>query len=65
MTSKTILRLQIGIALIFAGFILLAANIMKGVEYGNTIMFIIIALWFVPYSYLQKKSRMNRRTNSC
>lgn len=65
MTTKSISKLQVGIALIFAGIILLAANIMKGSEYSNTIMFIIIALWFVPYSYLQKKSRMNRKTNSC
>lgn len=65
MTSKTISRLQIGIALLFAGIILLAANIMKGAEYSNTIMFIIIALWYVPFSYLQKKSKMNKKTNSC
>jgi hypothetical protein len=65
MSSKTISLLQIGIALIFAGAILLTNNLMNNSEHSGTATFLLIALWFIPFSYLVKIERKNRKSRCC
>ena len=45
MSSKTVPLLQIGIALIFAGAILLTSYLMDNSNQSQTVMYILIAIW--------------------
>ena len=45
-------RLNILIALAVALAILVSSYLLKGTGYADTAMFILIAIWFVPFSYL-------------
>ncbi len=65
MSNKKINFLQIGIALFFAAAIILSNYLMKGSEHSDTVMFLLIALWFVPFLYLSKLSKNNRKENTC
>ena len=63
MDSKRISQLQIGIALIFAGIVFLLGILMKGSEHYQTIIFVLFAIWFVPFSYYEKIKTKNSKTN--
>ena len=65
MSNKKNAVLQLGIALLFAGAILLTSYLMKGSEYSNTATFILIGLWFIPFSYLVKIKSKNRKATHC
>lgn len=65
MSKKKISALQIGIALLFAGAILLTSFLMNNTEQSGTATFLLISLWFIPFSYLVKIGRKNRKTNCC
>ncbi len=65
MSNNKINFLQIGIALFFAAAIILSTYLMKGSEHSDTVMFVLIALWFVPYLYLSKLKNKNRKENPC
>ena len=65
MSSKRVSQLQIGIALIFAGIILLSSYLMKGSEYAEIIMFVIIAMWFIPFSYLANIKSKAQKSKCC
>ena len=65
MTNKKINFLQIGIALFFAAAIILSTYLMKGSEHSDTVMFILIALWFIPYLYLSSLAKKNRKAKPC
>lgn len=62
MSTKIIALLQIGIALLFAGAILLTNYLMNGSEHTETVTFLIIGLWFIPFAYLVKLESKNRKT---
>ena len=40
------------VSLFFAAAILVASYLMKGTEYGDTATYVLIAIWFIPFSYL-------------
>lgn len=61
MSNKKINILQIGIALFFAAAIILSTYLMKGSEHSDTVMYLLIALWFVPFLYLSKLAKNNRK----
>lgn len=50
-------KLNLLIALIFAVLMLVTAYFMRGNEYKQTVMMFFIALWFVPFGCLNKKSK--------
>jgi uncharacterized membrane protein len=50
-------KLNLIVALLFAVFMLVTAYFMQGSEYKQTVMLLLIALWFVPFSCLNKKSK--------
>lgn len=52
MSPKTAVVLNIVIALIFAGAILLSSWILRDTEHALTVTYIIIALWFIPSGLL-------------
>ena len=52
-------RLQIWIALLFAALILLTSYLMKGSEHATLAVNLLIALYFVSFTYL------NKRQNKC
>lgn len=62
MNTKKIILLQIGIALLFAGAILISSYFMNNSEHSQTITFLLIALWFIPFSYLLKIRSKNHKT---
>jgi phosphatidylserine synthase len=65
MSNKKINFLQIGIAILFAAAIILSNFLIKGSEHSDTILFVLIALWFVPYLYLSKLKNKNRKEKIC
>ena len=54
MSSKKVAILQIGVALLFALAILLSSYFIDSSEQSQTVTTILIAIWFVPFSYLVK-----------
>jgi ABC-type bacteriocin/lantibiotic exporter with double-glycine peptidase domain len=52
MSPKKAVVLNIIIALIFAGAILLSSWILKDTKHAMTVTYIIIALWFIPSGIL-------------
>ncbi|MCW8850130.1 MAG: hypothetical protein OQJ81_09160 [Melioribacteraceae bacterium] len=65
MSNKKNSVLQVLIALLFAGAILLTSYLMNGSEYSKTATFLLIGLWFIPFSYLVKIKNKNRKTTCC
>ena len=48
----------IGFSLAFAGMILLSSLLLAGSPYRETVTFLLIAIWWVPFSYgIAKVSR--------
>lgn len=52
MSPKKAIILNIIIALIFAGAIMLSSWLLQDTEHAQTVMYIIIALWFIPSGIL-------------
>jgi len=52
MKNSNLKLLNIVIALLFAIAILIAAYIFKNNEYKQTIIFLIIAVWIIPFNYI-------------
>lgn len=44
--------MQIGLALLCAGVMLVTAYSLADSEYSKTVEFLVIAVWWVPFSYL-------------
>lgn len=65
MNNRKISAIQIGIALIFAGVILLTSNLMNNSEQSGTATLLLIAIWFIPFSYLVKIKSKNRKATRC
>ena len=65
MSSKKVAILQIGVALLFALAILLSSYFIDSSEQSQTISTILIAIWFVPFSYLVKTDSKNRKSRCC
>jgi len=65
MSSKKAAFLNIANALIFAGTILLSGFLLQGSEHKQTIMYLLIALWFIPFSYLSTIEHKNKKTSDC
>jgi phosphatidylserine synthase len=65
MSNNKINFLQIGIAIFFAAAIILSAYLMKGSEKSDTVMFVLIALWFIPFLYLSRLAKKNRKAKPC
>ncbi|MBL4659418.1 MAG: hypothetical protein JKY19_03610 [Alcanivoracaceae bacterium] len=55
MKNSNLKRLNIVMALLFAIAILIAAYVFKNNEYKQTIIFLIIAVWIIPFNYLTVK----------
>lgn len=56
MAKNKLALLNILISLIFAGLIICASQLFQGEEYKDTITYLLIALWFIPFSWLSYKS---------
>lgn len=56
-------KLNIILSLITAALMLITAYFMKGHEYQSTVTMLLIAIWFVPFTILSKKS--NEEKGSC
>ncbi|MBL1214307.1 MAG: hypothetical protein HND52_13195 [Ignavibacteriae bacterium] len=65
MSNKKINFLQIGVAITFAAAIMLSNYLMKGSEHSGTVMYLLIALWFIPYLYLSSLANKNRKEKVC
>ncbi len=52
MTSKKAGFLQICLALGFAAAMIVAGWLLRGSEYKDTVVFLFIAVWWVPFSAL-------------
>ncbi|KAA3613119.1 MAG: hypothetical protein D8M58_12485 [Calditrichaeota bacterium] len=61
MNSRKIAALQIGVALFFAATILLASYLGG----SDTITYLIIAVWFIPFSWLASKEQKQRSNKHC
>lgn len=61
MSFKKNTILQIINALLFAGAILLTNYLMNNSDHRETATFLLIGLWFIPFSYLAKIESKNRR----
>lgn len=48
---------QIITSLVFAAAILLTSYLLRGTEHGPTVMFILIALWWIPFSIIVASSK--------
>ena len=55
MKNSNLKRLNIVMALLFAIAILIAAYVFKNNEYKQTIVFLIIAVWIIPFNYINVK----------
>jgi hypothetical protein len=63
MDRKKIAILQIGIALFFASAIIVSSLLLSNTayqQYSETVTYFLIALWFIPFSWLAAKT--NGRT---
>ena len=59
MKPKTLAFLLIAVSLAFAGAIVLSSYLLKGSAYAHhadTVTYLWIALWWIPFSYLTMKS---------
>ena len=57
MNKKTKAYINIGISILFAAAILISSSIIEDKNNSNTMMYLLIAIWFVPYSYLNMESK--------
>lgn len=58
MNTNKIALLQIGIALFFATAMIVSSLLLTDTPYrqhSDTVIFFLIALWFIPFSWLAKK----------
>ena len=63
MNKKKIAVFQISIALVFATAILLSSYLLEGTLYAkhtDTVSFLLIAVWFVPFTFLAQKERKTK-----
>ncbi|MGI9470959.1 MAG: hypothetical protein ACR2NZ_05480 [Rubripirellula sp.] len=52
MKPPTTPLLIILVSLFFAGAILVSSYLLRGTDHGDTATYFIVALWFIPFSYL-------------
>ncbi len=57
--KKNYKLLNVIVAVIFAILIMTIGYVMRGNEDKFTVIMLLISLWFVPYNYLNKKSKAN------
>ena len=57
MTSSKIALLNILVSLIFAGLIIGASYLFQNKDYKQTVTYLLIVLWLIPFSWLSYKSR--------
>lgn len=56
MTPKKASFLIVAVSLFFAAAILLSGYLLADSDQAETVMFMLIALWFVPFIYLSSKT---------
>ena len=64
MSKKKIAVLQISIALFFAAAMIASASLLTNsvyASYSDTIVFVLIALWFIPFSWLSSYGKSGER----
>ncbi|MBP1908514.1 hypothetical protein [Methanolobus bombayensis] len=52
MNSKKAVFLDIAISVFFALAIIISDFLLEGTQYGQIAMYILIAMWFIPFVYL-------------
>ena len=66
MNTNKITLLQIGIALFFAAAMILSSLVLIGTQYeqhSDTVTYFQTALWFIPFSWLAKKTTKKETIN--
>jgi hypothetical protein len=56
MTRKQSAVAIIAVSIFFAIAILISSYLLAETDHGDTAMFILIALWFIPFTYLSAKA---------
>jgi len=51
------------ISIVFAIAILVSSQVFAGTRYAGVSIFMLIALWFVPYTYFIKQKNRNAESN--
>ena len=57
MDSKKVTLYIILVSLAFAIAILMSSYMLSDTDYAETAMFILIAIWFIPFTYLINKDK--------
>jgi len=52
MTVRTAAVLNIVVSLIFAAAIIISGRMLKGTDHGQTVTFLLIAAWWIPFTWL-------------
>jgi|GEM_PF-3577669 len=64
LTDKARARWIIGVSLFFAGAMLVSSWLMRGMEMGQTGTYVLLAIWWVPYSVLLAASPCRERSEN-
>ncbi len=65
MSSKKASILNIVTALFFASLIIISSYLMEGSEQKDTIMYLLIAVWFIPFTYFSKIENKYKKARKC
>lgn len=52
MNQKKAALVNIGISILFAAAIIVSAFLLKGTQYQQTVTWLLIAVWWIPFSWL-------------
>ena len=63
MNPKNARMFIILVSIVFAIAILISSQVFAGTRYGGVAIFMLIALWFVPYTYFIKLKNRNTELN--
>ena len=56
MNLKKATYLNIGISILFAIAMVLSSYFLDGSDYEQTVTYLLIALWFIPFAFLSRVS---------
>ncbi len=65
MKAKKSSRSLIVISLIAAGAILLSSYLLADSDFSQTVTFLIIAVWFIPFTILSGRIASHKSKNEC
>jgi hypothetical protein len=60
MTAQKAAKLSIAISIVFAIAIMLGTWLTADTQYHQVVTYVLIAIWFIPYSYLSTISSKDR-----